>query len=87
MIARCFEPAVLEKMSSHYETQKPLPSDIIDKIIKRYVLCSIQCRLCQPLTLRPRPNSRYVNVGLYYLRQVFFAKYDIKVHTDRKSVV
>lgn len=27
--------------------------------------------------------SRYVNVGLYYLRQVFFAKYDIKVHTDK----
>lgn len=22
-------------------------------------------------------------MGLYYLRQVFFAKYDIKVHTDK----
>lgn len=26
--------------------------------------------------------SRYVNVGLFYLRQVFFAKFDIKVHTS-----
>jgi len=58
----CFEPEVLEKMSSHYETKKPLPRDLIDKIIK----------------------SRYVNVGLYYLRQVFFAKFDIKVHTDKE---
>ncbi|KAE9386902.1 zincin [Gymnopus androsaceus JB14] len=27
-------------------------------------------------------KSRYVNVGLFYLRQVFFAKFDIKVHTS-----
>lgn len=27
--------------------------------------------------------SRYVNVGLFYLRQIFFAKFDIKVHTDQ----
>jgi hypothetical protein len=28
-------------------------------------------------------HSRYVNVGLYYLRQVFFAKFDLKVHVDK----
>lgn len=28
-------------------------------------------------------KSRYVNVGLFYLRQLFFAKYDYKVHTDQ----
>jgi len=56
----CFEPAVLEKMSSHYQTGKPLSRELIDKIVK----------------------SRYSNVGLFYLRQVFFAKFDIKVHTD-----
>ena len=28
-------------------------------------------------------NSRYVNAGLFYLRQLFFATYDIKVHTDK----
>jgi len=59
----CWEPKVLEKMSSHYETQKPLSPELIDKIIR----------------------SRYVNVGLFYLRQVFFAKYDLKVHTDKDA--
>ena len=34
----CWEPKVLEKMSSHYKTQEPLPADLIEKIIKRYVL-------------------------------------------------
>lgn len=28
-------------------------------------------------------QSRYVNVGLFYLRQLFFAKFDLKVHTDK----
>jgi len=27
--------------------------------------------------------SRYVNVGLFYLRQLFFAKFDLKVHIDK----
>ena len=30
-------------------------------------------------------KSRYVNVGLFYLRQLFFAKFDIKVHTDQQA--
>ncbi|KAJ7254409.1 hypothetical protein B0H12DRAFT_1115452 [Mycena haematopus] len=59
----CWEPEVLNKMSSHYETKQPLSPALIEKIIK----------------------SRYVNVGLFYLRQVFFAKFDIKVHTDQES--
>jgi len=29
--------------------------------------------------------SRYVNVGLFYLRQLFFAKFDLKVHTDQST--
>jgi hypothetical protein len=28
-------------------------------------------------------HSRYVNVGLFYLRQLFFAKFDLKVHVDK----
>ena len=28
-------------------------------------------------------SSRYVNVGLFYLRQLFFANFDLKVHTDQ----
>ncbi|PCH40126.1 zincin [Wolfiporia cocos MD-104 SS10] len=58
----CYEPVVLERMSSHYETKKPLPREMIDSLGK----------------------SRYVNVGLFYLRQLFFGKYDIKVHTDKE---
>ncbi|KAI0074009.1 Metalloprotease [Panus rudis PR-1116 ss-1] len=58
----CWEPKVLERMSSHYDTQKPLSPELIEKIVK----------------------SRYVNVGLFYLRQLFFANYDIKVHTDKE---
>ncbi|KAG6830705.1 hypothetical protein H0H92_015181 [Tricholoma furcatifolium] len=30
-------------------------------------------------------KSRYVNVGLFYLRQLFFAKFDLKVHTDQNA--
>ncbi|PIL22512.1 hypothetical protein GSI_15201 [Ganoderma sinense ZZ0214-1] len=59
----CFEPKVLGKMSSHYESGKPLDAELIDKIIK----------------------SRYVNVGLFYLRQLFFANFDLKVHTDQEA--
>ncbi|ETW81741.1 Metallo peptidase M3A [Heterobasidion irregulare TC 32-1] len=59
----CWEPKVLAKMSSHYETKKPLSDELIEKIVK----------------------SRYVNVGLFYLRQLFFAKFDLKVHTDKDA--
>lgn len=59
----CWEPKVLQRMSSHYKTQEPLSSELIDKMIK----------------------SRYVNVGLFYLRQLFFAKFDLKVHVDKEA--
>lgn len=74
----CWEPKVLEKMSSHYETKQPLSADLIDKIIKRYVLSSLY-----RAKVLIRFWSRYVNVGLFYLRQLFFAKFDLKVHTDQ----
>ena len=32
-----WEPKVLKKISSHYETQEPLPDDLIQKLIKRFV--------------------------------------------------
>ncbi|KAF8128555.1 mitochondrial endopeptidase [Boletus edulis] len=60
----CWEPEVLEKMSSHYKTQEPLSDDLIAKIIK----------------------SRYVNVGLFYLRQLFFANFDLAVHNNSLDV-
>ena len=65
-------------MSSHYEKQEPLSPELIEKIIKRlepYHCCCINSFI----TL----ISRYVNVGLFYLRQLFFAKFDLKVHTDQ----
>ncbi|KZT23430.1 metallopeptidase MepB [Neolentinus lepideus HHB14362 ss-1] len=58
----CWEPKVLEKMSSHFEKKEPLSQELIQKIVQ----------------------SRYVNIGLFDLRQIFFGKFDIKVHTDQK---
>ncbi|KAJ7366807.1 metallopeptidase MepB [Mycena albidolilacea] len=75
----CWEPEVLEKMSSHYKTKQPLSPALIEKIIKRWT------SICYGCNLLNRIHSRYVNVGLFYLRQVFFAKFDIKVHTDQES--
>jgi Zn-dependent oligopeptidase len=57
----CWEPAVLKRMSSHYQTGAPLSDELIEKIVK----------------------SRYVNVGLFYLRQLFFAKFDLLIHSSR----
>ncbi len=34
-LRRCWEPKVLELMSSHYETRKPLSPELIAKIVKR----------------------------------------------------
>ena len=43
----CFEPKVLELMSSHYETKKPLDAELIDKIIKRYIVVQpVVCGRC-----------------------------------------
>ena len=33
----CWEPKVLELVSSHYKTQQPLSADLIAKIIKRLI--------------------------------------------------
>jgi Zn-dependent oligopeptidase len=32
-----WEPKVLKKISSHFETQAHLPDDLIEKLIKRFV--------------------------------------------------
>jgi hypothetical protein len=32
---RCWEPKVLKKMSSHYQTKDPLSDELIQKIINR----------------------------------------------------
>ncbi|KAF8895394.1 hypothetical protein BD779DRAFT_1660241 [Infundibulicybe gibba] len=76
----CWEPKVLEKMSSHYETKQPLSPSSSIKSSKGGL------RICLPNERKSSIfYSRYVNVGLFYLRQLFFAKFDIKVHTDKDS--
>lgn len=32
-----WEPKVLKKISSHYQTEEPLPDELIDKLIQRFV--------------------------------------------------
>ena len=83
-----WEPKVLKKISSHYKTQEHLPDDLIEKLIKRFVRFSqsLSSRWAVPLIVSfffHSRNSRYVNAGLFYLRQLFFAKFDIQVHTDQ----
>jgi Zn-dependent oligopeptidase len=46
----CWEPKVLEKMSSHYKTKEPLSPELVEKIIKRYVYLHISEGVCR-LTL------------------------------------
>ncbi|KAJ7288404.1 metallopeptidase MepB [Mycena rebaudengoi] len=59
----CWEPKVLQKLSSHYKTQEPLSPELIEKIVK----------------------SRYSDVGLFYLFQVFVASFDIKLHSIQEK--
>lgn len=67
-------------MSSHYEKKEPLEDDIIKKLIDRCV--KSRCKRRDRLLMESKCVSRYVNVGLFYLRQIFFGKYDITVHTQ-----
>jgi Zn-dependent oligopeptidase len=76
----CWEPRVLSKMSSHYERKEALSPELIDKIVRRCVRQRVRL-IAELIYIGAR--SRYVNVGLFYLRQLFFAKFDLKVHTDQ----
>lgn len=42
----CWEPRVLEKMSSHYETKKPLDPELIEKLVKRWASLSLRSSPC-----------------------------------------
>ncbi len=81
---RCFEPKILTRLSKHYETGQPLDADFIDKILKRLALAAVVAARRHPLTEIIR--SRYTNVGMFYLRQVSLATFDLRVHlSERKS--
>jgi Zn-dependent oligopeptidase len=67
-------------MSKHYKTNEPLSHELIEKLVQRYAN--------EPVYHSSRINtfpSRYVNVGLFYLRQVFFARFDLHVHTYKSE--
>ena len=67
---------MLKKMSSHYKTQEPLPDDLTAKIIMRLGSpFNASGRLTQTL-------SRYANIGLFYLRQLFHATFALVVHDN-----
>ncbi|KAJ7599940.1 hypothetical protein C8J56DRAFT_909190 [Mycena floridula] len=59
----CWDPRILARISSHYETKEPMPADMIDKLVK----------------------SRYSNVGMFYLLQLFYAKFDFQIHVDPET--
>lgn len=57
---------------------------VLEKVSKHY-------KTKEPLSpelIEKLVKSRYVNVGLFYLRQVFFARFDLHVHTykDQQNV-
>ncbi|KAI0670768.1 Metalloprotease [Trametes maxima] len=60
----CYEPKVLTRMSSHYQTGKPLSAEFIDKIIE----------------------SRHTNMGLFNLKQVSLAAFDLRAHLSDGTV-
>ena len=61
----CFEKVVLQRISKHHETQQPLPDSAIESIINRLVILRYGVKCVS------YPHSRYLNVGLFYLRQVY----------------
>ena len=65
-----WKPKVLKKISSHFKTQEPLPDDLIEKLIKRFVPFSrsLSGGRAVSLTVFLFHDSRYVNGGLVYLR-------------------
>ena len=85
---RCWEPKVLEQMSSHHETKEPLSAELIGKIIKRCVTQLLCWRAsASHAQMRSLFHSRFVNNGLFHLRQLFFSKFDVEVHTNQgKSI-
>ena len=63
-------------MSKHYKTNEPLSHELIEKLVQRYANEPVYLSSCIDTF-----QSRYVNVGLFYLRQVFYARFDLHVHT------
>lgn len=67
----CWEPSMLQQLSSHF--QRTGPDGLGEKI-------SIEA--CELLV-----QTRNVNAGLLNLRQIFFACYDLSLHSQSSSSV
>ena len=90
----CWEPTVLKRITSHYKTQEKLSDELIEKLIARCVLASLLylmfiasradagCDGRGECGVEFGFDSRYVNIGLFSLRQLFFGTFDINVHTN-----
>lgn len=82
----CFEKDVLKRMSGHYQTKEPLPDNLLDKLIQAKNAntgIALQTKVkfsgvSWPLTCIPFP-------GLMNRRQIFFALYDMLLHTNQHS--
>ena len=75
-------------MSSHYETKEPLSAELIGKIVKRCVTQLLRWRgSASHAQMGSLFRSRFVNNGLFHLRQLFFSKFDIEVHTNQGKFV
>ena len=70
-------------MSRHYKTNEPLSSELITKLVRRCAGSVVHLDLFRLIHF----SSRYVNVGLFYLRQLFFAWFDYQVHTSKGKLV
>jgi Zn-dependent oligopeptidase len=57
----CWSKPVIQKLSKHYKTGKPLDEDVIDKLV----------------------HSRTIGKALFNMRQIFFAMYDMKIHSEK----
>jgi Zn-dependent oligopeptidase len=77
----CWEPRVLRLLSAHHETGEPLPEEMIQKLVKSYVVVAIW----KSGEAHRTDDRRYHNVGLAHLFQLVHAKFDMKVHTDNSA--
>jgi metallopeptidase MepB len=54
-----YQPSVLKRLTSHYQTGESMPEELAAKLI----------------------DSRHVDEGLYYLRQLNYGMFDMAIHT------
>jgi Zn-dependent oligopeptidase len=66
----CWEPQVLQKMSSHYKTNEPFSKELVDKIIQRFVHLSVDYSTYLTLNVKSVCQRRPVLSEADIFRQV-----------------